>query len=332
MNKFVPIFLLTTERSGSNLLRAILSMHSAISSPPPSGIVEELHHITFRYLNPSGESHLSDLANDAITFTQTHMNPWDVKLSPEQLLSRIGTGSFWALFRAMNDIYAESKGCPYWFSKEPGLFNHIYEICLHFPDAKFIYMVRDGRDVATSMLRGRLHANNILQAANRWAAEQRKCLNAFSDPLIRDKGFFLVKYEELVEEPARTTESIMRFLGLEFEQQQLSYFNNEEIVRHSKSSKFWENVSKPIDPSRRAAYKTELTTRQVAIFESIAWNEMKTLGYETACKEPVTISHLERYWISLSSKLFKGPDNFIGYREISRRERRRRAISKIINR
>ncbi len=100
------------------------------------------------------------------------------------MLKRLKSVSFWSIFKTLNDIYAEEEGNTYWFSKEPNLFNYIYEIKMHMPDAKFIYMARDGRDVVASMLKGGVHANHISEAAHIWSNDQKKCLNALSDPLL----------------------------------------------------------------------------------------------------------------------------------------------------
>src|SRR4030095_1909271 len=51
--------------------------------------------------------------------------------------------------------YAESvdrAGARIWVEQDPGNVVHIWKLLQHFPDAKFIHIVRDGRAVAASML------------------------------------------------------------------------------------------------------------------------------------------------------------------------------------
>src|SRR5690606_21584720 len=143
---------------------------------------------------------LEELIADAILATQVHMNKWDIALDGTEIRRRMVSPSFWGLFQALNEIYAEQKGCTSWLSKEPNLFEYVYEMALHMPTARFIYLARDGRDVAASMLRGGVHEHHIYYAARRWSENQRLCLTALSDPLLQNR-IFMLKYEDLIAAP-----------------------------------------------------------------------------------------------------------------------------------
>lgn len=331
MAQYTPIILLSSERTGTNLLRALLSTHSEIASPPPCGIVDTLAQHQFRYLSPLQPNHMSDLIEDVITLTQTHMNPWDVDLKPRIINDRMDSPSFWGLFKTVNEIYAEHHNCPFWFSKEPGLFNYIYNIKTQLPNAKFIYMTRDGRDVAASMLKGKLHEFHIYNAAKRWAHEQRLCLNAYSDPTLNSQ-MFMVKYEDLIEDPEPVLFSLMSFLGLSFEQEQLNFHQNDEIVKHSKESEFWKNISKPIDKSNKGGYLKNLSAKQIRIFESFAWNEMKVLGYPLENTPRKHYSHVNQAAFLMSSFIRRKCSQFSLSAESVKRTSRSKVVSEILNR
>jgi len=329
--QYSPIILLASERSGTNLLRAILSSHPDIASPPPTGIMDILPSLVSNYLPFCEPRHLDILIEDVIALAMTHMNPWDIPLSQKRLLEMIDQPSLWSIFGAMNSLYAESKGCSHWFSKEPGLFRHIYEIALHFPNVKFVYMVRDGRDVVASMLKGGLHANNILEAAQRWSSEQKICLMALSDPLIKEKCF-LIKYEELVQHPDRVISSLMRFLALEFHPDQLRYYERQEIKKHARSSSFWREVSKPIKPDNSGKYKSILSRREIEIFESISISQMRLLNYKLEFENPRSVSKRERKILLAKSLFGRKSKQFMQQAEVIKRSERNKVIQEITRR
>lgn len=326
---FLPIMLLASERSGTNLLRAILSSHSKIAAPPPCGVVDiMLNHLGY-YFSHHGAHNFDALIEDSITITKIHMNPWDVTLSPQLLREKMENESFWQLFKVMNDVFAEAKGCSCWFSKETGLFDHIYEIYAHIPQAKFIYMVRDGRDVASSMLRGGEHANDIYRAAMKWSTEQSKCLYALSDPLIRDRAFIL-KYEDLIQRPESVVFQIMEFLGLKFEPGQLKYYEQKEIKQHAKSSAFWEQVSSPVNSDNSGGYKKGLSAFEIAIFENVARRQMEILDYSLESAQPVPVTNVKMLMHKISSLLKNRKKRFMSQEELEKRAQRSSTLQTIL--
>ena len=95
-----------------------------------------------------------------------------------------------------------------------------------FPEAKLIHLIRDGRDVACSMLPGiggsewrHLKPPNwqqlfqeergIMRCARAWKTIMEIALNDFAEA-----PHFAVKYEELVENPPRLAKDILQFLEL----------------------------------------------------------------------------------------------------------------------
>jgi len=299
MISYTPVMLLSSERSGTNLLRALVSSHPAVASPPPCSIVDVMAGYHFQYFPPNKPPYLEELLEDAIALTKSHLNPWEVTLTPQMVVKKMQQMSFWDLFRALNEVYAGQYGLTCWLSKEPGLFRHIYEVHKHMPNAKYIYMVRDGRDVAASMLKGGVHEFHVFYAAQRWANDQRLCLCALADPLLRDR-IHLIKYEDLIEKPESEMRRLMEFIGLGFEASQLEYYKRKNIVQHSEKSRFWKNLAKPIDSTNKGRYRNSLGARNISIFEGVAWQEMQMLGYPLDNTDRKNFTYFDRaqYWLT----------------------------------
>jgi len=248
--------------------------------------------IQSRYFPNSRPSYLSELIDDVVVLTKTHLNPWDIDLNSEVIKAKLKNASLWEVFRVVNEIYAEKYQRPYWCSKEPGLFKHISEIAEYLPNAKFVYLVRDGRDVAASMLRGHLHEFHVYFAAQTWACSQRYCLSALADPTVGGR-IYLVKYENLIGSPEDVMRDLMGFIGLEFEESQLQYYRNEKVVEHSKRFSFWSNLARPINGKNKGGYKSSLGAKSIEIFESVAWGEMEALGYPVDSSQKRTFTDFD---------------------------------------
>lgn len=327
-----PVVIVGSERSGTNLLRAILSSHSKIASPPPAGIIDALAGIQSRYFPGGHPACLSDLIDDVVAMTKTHLNPWAIDLDTKVIRGRVNNASFWEVFRVVNEMYAERSGRGCWCSKESGLFNHISEIAEHVPNAKFLYLVRDGRDVALSLLRGHLHQFHVYFAADYWALSQRACMSAFADP-VHDGKMHLLKYEDLIDSPEDRVRDLMHFIGLEFEPQQLRFYQNQSVLDHSRRSRFWKNLARPIDGTNKGMYRKSLGSRNIEIFESVAWAEMEALGYAPESTHKKTFTRLDVHLyraIALLRKTLWGMDpRAEGFRIRARVEATRQIVGRV---
>lgn len=330
-SNITPIILCASERSGTNLLRAMMSTHSNVVAPPPCSLIDVLPHQAMTYFPLRGKPHIEELVDDVLLLTQSHLNAWDIEIAPEQVIEKMGNNSFWALFQALNEIFAESAGASHWFSKEPGLFRHIYEIALHMPNAKFIYMVRDGRDVAASMLKGGLHETHVFNAANHWAQDQRLCLLALTDELIKER-VFVVKYEDIIASPEKMMKEIMAFVTLDFQDNQLLFYKNDKVIAHANKSEFWKNTAKPIDSGNSGGYKKMLSSKEIEIFESVARREMRELGYQLDTTGSRDLRLVERIFFQVVAKLRKHFNKGMSKEERTKHIKRNEVVSKISSR
>ena len=327
----LPILIVGAERSGTNLLRALLSTHSKIASPPPAGIIDALGRIQSRYFPSGRPAYLSELIDAVVALTKTHLHPWDIDLDSKAIKAKVKDASLWGVFAAVNEIYAEAHGRACWCSKEPGLFNHIPEIAKQLPNARFLYLVRDGRDVALSLLRGHLHFFHVYFAAEYWAAVQRSCLSALADPALSAR-MFLLRYESLITSPEDVMRDLMHFNGLEFERPQMQYYRNEKVLDYSKRSRFWKNLSRPIDEKNTGMYRHHLGAKNIEIFESVAWVEMEALEYPVDSTHRKTLTHfdLQLYRVSalLRQKFWNMDPRPEGFRIRARVKATRKIISR----
>jgi hypothetical protein len=171
----------------------------------------------------------------------------------------------------------------------------MHDIARILPEAHFIHIIRDGRDVAVSyrdLWFGPGH--DIRAAAMLWMWRIREA---------RQQAQFLphyleVRYEALVTDPEKVLRDIARFIDLPFDPVQLTaHLRAEErlgefrdVTRHGRLETgemlrgIFKLNSSPPDPSRVGRWASEMDPADVATFERIAGDMLTDLGYVRATR------------------------------------------------
>ncbi len=181
-------------------------------------------------------------------------------------------------------VTAGQKGKRALIEKTP---RHIYSIELIrklVPGAKFIVTVRDGRDVAASLIKREGSAEAGIE---RWLYETKLSLEQ-----RQRSDVMLVRYEDFVSDPRSVIEKICLFISLRFEPSMLDYYKQPvlwygqtEIRKGSGASgtehdalRNWQ-VNQPIFDGR-GIWKGRLSPKQVAVLEAGPGRAlMRALGY-----------------------------------------------------
>lgn len=106
-----------------------------------------------------------------------------------------------------------------WCEKTPNNIFCVNEIMEAFSEAQFIQVIRDGRDAIMSLVERR--KTHPIIAIYRWIAAIRAGQDHFNSQL---KDHLVVKYEDLVERPARKLREICDFLDEKYDPIMLNYW------------------------------------------------------------------------------------------------------------
>ncbi|MDQ4078226.1 MAG: sulfotransferase [Chloroflexota bacterium] len=146
-----------------------------------------------------------------------------------------------------------------------------------FPDAKMLHIVRDGRAIASSVMRLDWGPNTVLKAAPWWV--ERVAYGLAAETLWGVERVMRVTYEGLVADPAPSLQKICHFLGIDY-QPRMVEANGFTVPQYTASQHTL--IGSPPRTDRINAWESILTARQVEIFESRAGSFLHQLGYE-AC-------------------------------------------------
>jgi hypothetical protein len=206
-----PFFVVGCPRSGTTLLSVLLDRHSRLCVQPETAYFLEIApHLWYRTRRVG----LRRLLHRWPRLAELGLDADDVL----RALPRNGALEP-ALLRTLLGLYAERRGKVRAGEKTPLHLLRVGRLFRHFPDARVICVLRDGREAALSLAAMPWQRGTLADAAAIWRRSVRVMERwARTDP----ERFLVVRYEDLVSSPRRTLRQAIAFLGERFEDTQLS--------------------------------------------------------------------------------------------------------------
>ena len=258
----LPIFIVGSARSGTTMLGEILT--SAKVGKSFEG------HFVVKVLQKYGDVSLTTQQLDEVLSLIEgfeSMQHFGIKLCARDYTNKKSIHAKEIISDVLCSI-AKANDTKRWIEKTPSYVYHLPLILKHFPEAKVIWMVRDGRDVAHSVFQKSWGPNNTLAAARGWN-------NANSEPLDKlYRQVIKVKYEEFLSQPHQEMTRILKFLGHDTQ-------NIKSFVMG-------------VDPSKMNRWRKNLSIRQIQVFESVAFESLKMHKYATQYEQKPDIP---KVWI-----------------------------------
>ena len=272
-----PIYIIGTERSGSNLLRLILHAHSRICVPHP------LHLMRYFVPTEAARGDLSDprrfqrLVDDILLLERVHIRPWRTKIDRQRVLDEAHPRNSMGVLGALSEQVCEAHGKQRWGSKSTFIVHYTDYALERDPDAKFILLVRDPRDVAASSRRSIFSPYHPWLTAELWRDQQAIGLDVLDR--VGAGTVLLMRYEDLLEDPEREVRSMCEFIDEPFEPELLQYHQKDEARHMAPMSESWENIARPVIKNNAGKYRIHLNEEEVRMVEAVCGPLMERLGY-----------------------------------------------------
>ncbi len=141
----------------------------------------------------------------------------------------------------------------------------------------FLFMQRDGRDVAASQKHVGDFKKEIRQIAKAWS-KQTESFHKFCRR--NDVNARVIRYETLAEHPEQVCLEIANFLGLTWSGRMLQSHNLDlSIHRNTASHLSADQIRQCINTKSIGRYKYDLTPDELAVFNDTAKSTLEALGY-----------------------------------------------------
>ena len=198
----------------------------------------------------------------------------------EDILARMTEHTVAAAIYAAFHAVADYREKQYVGNKNPGYTKELTVLHQLFPNnAKYLFVVRDGRDVALSLKGVAWGGNSSYEAAKNWQTMVDN-VEAFKQMIPEDR-LLTVKYEALLTQPEKTMRAIGEFIGSE---------NINEIVtaygQQANKSKYKHNFDK---------WRAAMTEKEQYVFEAVAGQALNQYDYPRVF-EHAHLSTWQRYW------------------------------------
>ena len=168
-------------------------------------------------------------------------------------------------------MYDESKSL--WGSK---CTNNYYEYLEIWPKARFVNIIRDGRDVLASQLNTGDFKNSPSDLGKSWMSTHSKFRELTQS---HPAQAFEIKYEDLVTDPAQELRTLTKNLGISFDHRMLNHtaLNLTLYKAHHMSL---DAIKAPINSTKIGRWKQDLTKKQIEEFLLEAEQGLIEHGYE----------------------------------------------------
>lgn len=262
-------------RSGTTLLRTIFDGHPDLAvamEPQFMGTVARQRGRLEQ--NGFDAATFLEIINANSNYRRLDLDPSEVESS----IARAAPSSAAEAVRIVMGVFAEREGKPLYGDKTPGYVVQLRELAGMFPEARFVHLIRDGRNVALSYLERPWGPATVGEAALYWRS--RVSRGRASGTALGDGRYLEAKYEALVTDPETEVRRICTFLDLDFAPQMLEYRRAaEEFIATSHQPEAFTALVRPPTSGLRD-WSNAMSQSDVALFEAIAGDLLVDLGYQ----------------------------------------------------
>jgi Sulfotransferase family len=289
MNPYV--FVVGCPRSGTTLLGRLLDAH------PELAIIHEGRFVAAWFERGRGVTSEGEVTPQLIErllefepFKNVHVSREQL----EQLAGGAGPVAYSSFVRGIFDLHGEAHGKRLVGDKTPHYVRSLPTLHALWPHARFVHLVRDGRDVCLSVRDWRKVTDRggavaryapweddpVATAALWWEWQVR--LGREAGATLGPQRYHEVSYESLVDDPASGCRALCAFLDIPYDERMLGF--HEGRTRDDPeldAKKAW----RPVTPGLRN-WRTEMPTEELERFEAAAGELLEELGYPRGAPTP----------------------------------------------
>jgi hypothetical protein len=268
-----PFFIVGCDRSGTTMLRLILDGSPDVAIPTESMILVD-------FAGRAGDALASDEEFDRLAgavWRHPKVREWGLPGGPPLRQGRTGPDAYRAALEAPFLAYAALHGKPRWADKTPYYVGELDRVKRVFPEARIVNLVRDGRDVALSLLRVPFGPGNVWAAARQW----RAAIDAGDTASARyGEDVLTIRYEDLVSDPEPVVRRVCEFCEIAYEPGMLA-IEDAAAGRLAAGQEGWfTELYAGIGTRSVGKWRTGMTRSQQAVFAAGASEALRRHGYE----------------------------------------------------
>lgn len=289
-------FILGPGRSGTALMMWILNMHPRCTALPE---VKHVIHFYRKYHN------IQIVSKELIRELELYFTK---KNSPDKLkLVSFNSGAFFSEIKEGRTInYSElcrkiytnystflhpGKISPVVIDKNPLYTTRVNDLARLFPEAKFLFMIRDYRSYVLSSYENYAKRNKIYSAHLYSFFWINHMLLIKKNLKVRPEKCMVLRYEDFISDPGASVKKSCELFGLNYTEDLLNYYKafeqrlpELEVRIADRRIKKLRQLSKPINPNRMSSWQNGLSKAQVKRIEFWCSRIGETFNYHPSVK------------------------------------------------
>jgi glycosyltransferase involved in cell wall biosynthesis len=272
-------FILGPSRSGTTLLARMLDAHPDLAVFPETWMFDTLDRL-------GCTDHFSHKWQFVLFMNEMweHVNTLDPTASA--VVAGVAratphyTGPTKPIIEELGRLFSTRRGARVWGEKTPAHSMLARQMTGLFPDAAYLRIIRDPRDILVSYAdmwnKGNYDSSYLMKTA---ALVKFYFSHVLAEEFWGAHESLLIRYENLVSDPVANLESICAYMDLPFSSDMVSFHQTEESRRTSLSPRH-KNIDKPVMTSRVHRFLSAFSKDQLALIETFLKDYMSPIGYE----------------------------------------------------
>ncbi len=324
-------FLVCSERSGSNFITNLMNGHKDICGPPPTHLFRLFGSNMDRYGSLDEPDNWNQLLIDVVEGFDNILGSWGSSITKSELSDAVSVRSSAELLKYIYEKEATIDQANHLFVKENHCYSLVPYLMSNFETSRFLFFVRDPRDVAASWVNTQTIPGGIEKAVDVWIRDQEKALSLYSQ-LKGTRRCLAVRYEDILSETEENLTKILNWMGLDYHEEILEFHKNPRTKKNAERIEAWKNLSGGIMHNNYSKYEKLLSEEEIQYVEIMCESLMNNFGYQLSRKYELNSEQARQEELDrLKPSLRKG-DYVLQDEEKEIREKRLKFINSILQR
>ncbi len=278
------LFVLGDARSGTTYVNGIMDRWFDFGMGPEGAFVAEFYARRQHYGDLGDKANFDRLIDDLSRcrmleimrskWKEPHRADVTVEMIHEHVNQQSFAGAIYGVFGAVGAVQGKHRVGNKW----PDYWRHLPMLeDLYGDDARYIFVLRDGRDVAMSNMKMEWGQQSAYACANSWV-RCTQTVERFADTVSGER-LMVLRYEAVLGEPGESFDRIQAFVGNDPDPARRA-----EFVADVEANPMRDNSSK---------WRTQMSKDDLRVYEAVAGPTLARHGYDLGCESP-SVSALER--------------------------------------
>lgn len=281
-----PIFVLGSPRSGTTMLAGILNQFTGVHVTKETGFIGDLYQSGMHWLADPPSNRMQRLIDETWSYLIRHgwnARPTTMGFSAFASANRCPDYAGFVRYCWQLEENISATRLKFLGDNTPRYTLAIPLLHKLFPNARYINLVRDGRDVVCSLINRHFGANSLLCAARSWM-DHIGCWQ-MAERILPMRQRLELKYEDLVHDPDEARIQIGDFLECDFIDADLTLDSHgiaEQLGHHTR-------LDDPIDSSSVGRFVNDLSEKQIADIEAVMYPGLVAYDYQVGPFRPSAV-------------------------------------------